>query len=72
MKTPRCTKCKWFKKSKAKVKTYSNGGISMSANCIVDILGTFHCKNKWWTYPSVSYFKNNDVCKDFEFKNNKD
>ena len=68
MKTPRCTKCKWFKKSKAKVKTCRGGVISMSANSVIDILGTYYCKNKWWTYDSASCFKNNDVCEDFEFK----
>lgn len=69
MKTPRCTKCKWFRKSKAKIKVYSHGqGISMSASSVVDLLGTYHCKNKWWNYPSQSYFRNNDVCEDFEFK----
>ena len=69
MKTPRCTKCKWFKRSKAKVKTYDHGnGIRMSANSPIELLGTYYCKNRWWNYPSLSYFRNNDVCEDFEFK----
>ena len=73
MKTPRCTKCKWFRKSKAKVKIDCNNNlVSMSANSAIDLLGTYYCKNNWWNYPSQSYFKNNDVCEDFEFKTNKD
>lgn len=73
MKTPRCTKCKWFRRSKAKVTIYGHGnGIRMEASSPIELLGTYYCKNMWWNYPSQSYFKNNDVCGDFEFKNNKD
>jgi hypothetical protein len=73
MKTLRCTKCKWFRRSKAKVRTYDRGnGIRMSASSPIELLGTYYCKNRWWNYPSQSYFKNNDVCEDFEFKTNKD
>lgn len=72
MKTPRCTKCKWFRRSKAKVRIYDYvNGIRMPANSFIEeLLGTYtyHCKNRWWNYPSQSYFKNNDVCEDFEFK----
>ena len=69
MKTPRCTKCKWFRKSKAKIKIYDHGkGMSMTCTCLVEGLANYYCKNRWWNFPSLKYFRENDVCEDFEFK----
>ena len=69
MKTPRCTKCKWFRKSKAKYKYYDHGkGIHMDAPSLVDGMSTHYCKNRWWNVISLKQFKEGDVCEDFEFK----
>lgn len=39
MKTPRCTKCKWFRRSKAKVRIYDYvNGIRMPANSFIKVI----------------------------------
>ena len=68
MKAKRCTKCKWFRKSRAKIKTDRNGGFTMIAPNVIEGMATFLCKNRWWSYDSHSYFAVDDVCEDFEFK----
>lgn len=69
MKTPRCTKCKYFCRSKAKRKVYDRGnGYSESAPSLIDALGTYYCPHKWWNISSLKEIKNGDVCNDFKFK----
>lgn len=69
MKVKRCTKCKYFRKSRAKTKVYDHGnGISQNAPTIIDALSTYYCKNRWWNVGSRSFFREGDVCDDFEFK----
>lgn len=71
MKAKRCTKCKWFRKSRGKVKCDREGNISISAPNVFEGLATYICKNRWWSYDSHRYFAVGDVCEDFEFKSNK-
>lgn len=69
MKEKRCTKCKHFRKSKAKVRYYDHyKWISLSAPSLVDGMSTHYCINRWWNVISLKQFKNGDVCSDFEFK----
>ena len=69
MKVKRCTKCKYFRKSRAKTKVYDHGnGISQTAPTIIDALSIYYCKNRWWNVGSRSFFREGDVCDDFEFK----
>lgn len=73
MKTPRCTKCKYFRKSKAKTRVYDHGkGISMKAPSLLEGMCTHYCINRWWNIQSLSFFRNDDVCDDFEFKKKQD
>lgn len=72
MKIPRCTKCKHFRRTRAKTRVYDHGnGISQVAPSLVDALCTYYCKNRWWNVESRSFFMEGDVCEDFEFKTNK-
>lgn len=71
MKVKRCTKCKYFRKSRAKTKVYDHGNgirISQTAPTIIDVLSIYYCKNRWWNVGSRSFFREGDVCDDFEFK----
>lgn len=71
MRAKRCTKCKWFRKTRAKCKWKRNGGFTMVAPSIADSMATFLCKNRWWGYGSHKDFVEGDVCEDFEFKSKK-
>lgn len=68
MKAKRCTKCKWFRKSRAKIKYGRNGSVSISSPSVIEGIATYICKNRWWSYDSRRYFAVDDVCEDFEFK----
>ena len=68
MKAKRCTKCKWFRKSRAKIKMDRDGGLHMTTPNVFEGMATFLCKNRWWSYDSHCYFAVGDVCEDFEFK----
>jgi len=69
MREKRCTKCKYFYRSRAKTKFYDHGkGWSMKSPTLLEGMCNYFCINKWWNVPSLSYFKNSDVCEDFEFK----
>lgn len=69
MKVPRCTKCKYFHKTRAKTRIYGHGqGFSMVAPSLADGLGTYLCHRKWWNITTLNEIKEGDVCEDFKFK----
>lgn len=68
MRAKRCTKCKWFRKTRAKVKCDRDGNYSIITPSIIEGVAGFICKNRWWSYDSHKDFAEGDVCEDFEFK----
>ena len=73
MKVPRCTKCKYFHKTRAKTRTYDHGqGFSMVAPSLADslgtYLGTYLCHRRWWHITTLKEIKECNVCEDFKFK----